>query len=65
MESGSALGRVWPQAKGSDPAPLLSPGIATSEVLCPVLGSQCKKDKELQERVQQRPQRVALLFRDT
>lgn len=26
---------------------------------------QCKKDKELQERVQQRPQEVALLLRDT
>ncbi|RMC13120.1 hypothetical protein DUI87_10651 [Hirundo rustica rustica] len=27
------------QVKGGDPAPLLSPGDATSEVLCPVLGS--------------------------
>lgn len=27
------------QVKGSDPTPLLSPGEATSGVLCPVLGS--------------------------
>lgn len=46
MESGSALGRVWPQAKGSDPTPLLSPGMATSQVLCPVLGSSVQEGQE-------------------
>ena len=37
------------QVKGDDPVPLLSPGGATSGMLCPVLGSQHKKQKEIGE----------------
>lgn len=50
--SWDALGKAW-LGKGSDSAPLLCTGGATSEVLCPVLGSSAQ-GKELQEKDQKK-----------
>ena len=45
---------VFSKVQGGDRTPLLCPGGATSEVLCPLLGPSIKERRELLERVQRR-----------
>jgi len=45
---------VFSKGQGGDRTPLLCPGGATSEVLCPLLGLSIEERQELLERVQRR-----------
>lgn len=51
----AALDKALPEIKGHDSSPLHSTGEATSEVLCPVLGT---RDMDTLDRVQQRAMKM-------